>query len=162
MTTKLAGRLGALLAAAAFALSACGPAATPSPSAVTTFSPGGEGTTVDVTLQEFAVVPSVASATAGDVTFNLTNSGPDDPHEFVIIKTDLDAGALPTDENGAVDEAGEGIEVIDEVEEIEVGATAELTATLEAGNYVLICNIWDEDEQEAHYQKGMHTAFTVN
>jgi hypothetical protein len=33
---------------------------------------------------------------------------------------------------------------------------------LEAGNYVLICNIWDEDEQEAHYLEGMRTTFTVS
>jgi hypothetical protein len=32
---------------------------------------------------------------------------------------------------------------------------------LDAGNYVLICNIWDEDEQESHYQEGMRAAFTV-
>jgi hypothetical protein len=32
---------------------------------------------------------------------------------------------------------------------------------LEAGNYVLICNIWDEGEQEAHYQEGMRTTFEV-
>jgi hypothetical protein len=32
---------------------------------------------------------------------------------------------------------------------------------LEAGNYVLICNIWDEEEREAHYGMGMRTAFSV-
>ena len=37
-----------------------------------------------------------------------------------------------------------------------------MTLDLEAGNYVLICNIWDEDEQEAHYQEGMRTTFTVS
>ena len=163
MTPNLHAVMGGLLAAATLAVAACGPAgATTAPSVAITFSPGGAGATVDVTLQEFAVVTSAASATAGDVTFNLTNSGPDDTHEFVIVKTDLDAGALPTDANGAVDEAGEGMEVIDEVEDLAVGATAELTATLAAGKYVLICNIWDETEGEAHYAKGMRTAFTVD
>jgi hypothetical protein len=37
-----------------------------------------------------------------------------------------------------------------------------VTLDLEAGNYVFICNIWDEDEQEAHYQEGMRTSFTVS
>lgn len=119
------------------------------------------GTTVNVTLQEWAVLPDAETAPAGDVTFVVTNEGPDDVHEFVIIRTDLDPGDLPTDATGAVDEAGEGIEVIDEIEDIAVGDTAEVSATLEAGSYVLICNIYSEDEQEAHYAEGMRIAFTV-
>jgi uncharacterized cupredoxin-like copper-binding protein len=122
---------------------------------------GGEGTTIDVTLQEWAVVVSGTSAPAGEVTFAITNEGPEDIHEFVIFKTDLDIAELPTDENGVVDEAGEGIEVIDEVEDVEVGDSAELTVTLEAGSYALVCNIYDDDEGEAHYQMGMRTAFTA-
>jgi hypothetical protein len=122
---------------------------------------GGEETTVDVTLQEFAVLPAQDSAPAGTITFQVENTGPDDIHEFVVLKTDLAPDALPTDENGAVTEEGEGIEVIDEIEDIPVGETPSLTVDLDAGNYVLICNIWDEEEQEAHYAQGMRTAFTV-
>ena len=85
-------------------------------------------TTVDVAVQEFSVVPSTDSAPAGEVTFSITNDGPDDIHEFVVIRTDLDPAELPTDENGAVDEDGEGIEVVDEIEEIPVGETEELTS----------------------------------
>jgi uncharacterized cupredoxin-like copper-binding protein len=120
-----------------------------------------EATTLDVELQEFAVIPAQDSVPAGSITFNVENTGPDDVHEFVVIKTDLAPDALPTDENGAVDEAGEGIEMIDEIEDIPVGETPSLTVDLDAGNYVLICNIWDEEEQEAHYAMGMRTAFTV-
>jgi uncharacterized cupredoxin-like copper-binding protein len=120
-----------------------------------------EATTIDVTLQEFAVIPAQDSAPAGSITFQVENTGPDDVHEFVVIKTDLAPDALPTDENGAVDEGGEGMEVIDEIEDIPVGDTPSLTVDLDAGNYVLICNIWDEEEQEAHYQMGMRTGFTV-
>ena len=83
--------------------------------------PSAGGTTVNVTLQEWAVLPDPASAAAGDVTFSITNDGPEDIHEFVVIATDLEPGALPTDEAGAVDESGEGIEVIDEIEEVPVG-----------------------------------------
>jgi len=116
-------------------------------------------TTVDVAVQEFSVTPSTDSAPAGEVTFSITNDGPDDIHEFVVIRTDLDPAELPTDENGAVDEDGEGIEVVDEIEEIPVGETEELTVTLEPGAYALICNRFDEDENEAHYEMGMHAAF---
>ena len=85
-------------------------------------------------------------------------------HEFVIIKTDLEPDALPTAADGSVDEAGAGIEVIDEIEDIPAGESADpLAVDLEAGSYVLICNIVDEDVSppESHYQEGMHTAFTV-
>jgi uncharacterized cupredoxin-like copper-binding protein len=116
---------------------------------------------VDVTLQEFAVIPSEATVGAGEVTFDVTNEGPDDVHEFVVIRTDLSPEALPTVEDGSVDEAGEGLEVIDEIEDIPVGDSSSLTVDLEAGNYVLICNIYDATEDEAHYQEGMRVAFTV-
>jgi uncharacterized cupredoxin-like copper-binding protein len=124
-------------------------------------SQGGTTSTVDVTLQEWAVVPTTATATAGDVTFDVTNTGPEDVHEFVILQTDLAPDALPTDDTGAVSEEGEGIVVVDEIEDIAVGANQSLTAALAAGKYVLICNIYSAEENEAHYQMGMRTAFTV-
>lgn len=122
---------------------------------------GGGGSTVAVTLQEFAVIPAPATAAAGDVTFAVSNVGPDDVHEFVVFKTDLEPGALPTGADGTVDEAGEGLTLIDEIEDIAVGDAPTLSVNLEAGNYALICNIYDESEQEAHYQEGMFVAFTV-
>lgn len=125
-------------------------------------SPAGEASSVNVTLQEWAVVPDAASASAGTVTFTVINTGPEDVHEFVILKTDLDAGSLPVDATGTVTEEGEGISVVDEIEDIPVGATQELTVTLEPGKYVLLCNIYAADEQEAHYKLGMRADFTVN
>jgi uncharacterized cupredoxin-like copper-binding protein len=147
----------ALLAAGSLALVGCTTGGTsPSPAG------GGAGaTTVAVTLQEWAVVPAANSAPAGEVTFEVTNDGPEDVHEFVVIKTDLDVGELPTDADGALDEAGEGMEVIDEIEDVPVGETQTLTVDVDAGNYALVCNIWDEEEGEAHYQMGMRTAFMV-
>jgi uncharacterized cupredoxin-like copper-binding protein len=121
----------------------------------------GGATTVDVTVQEFAVIPASSSAPAGDVTFDVTNKGPDDTHEFVVFKTDLAPDALPTVADGSVDEEGEGLEAIDEIEDIAVGDTPTLTVSLDAGNYVFICNVYDKAEKEAHYQEGMRVAFTV-
>lgn len=121
----------------------------------------GEGATIEVTLQEWAVVVSDTSAPAGEVTFAITNEGPDDIHEFVIFRTDLDINDLPTDENGVVDESADGMEVVDEVEDVEIGDSVDLTVTLEAGSYALVCNVYSEDEDEAHYQMGMRTAFTA-
>jgi uncharacterized cupredoxin-like copper-binding protein len=124
---------------------------------------GDEGGTVDVTVQEFAVIPASPSVSAGEVTFNVTNEGPEDTHEFVVFKTDLAPDALPTAPDGSVDEEGEGVELIDEIEDIAVGDTPSLTVNLEAGSYVLICNIVEEEDGETivHYQQGMRTDFTV-
>ena len=150
-------RLAAAFAASALAIVGCTTAASPSATA----AGAGGGTTVAVTLQEWAVLLAADSAAAGDVTFEVTNDGPEDVHEFVVIRTDLEPADLPTDADGAVEEAGEGMEVVDEIEDIPVGETQELTVALDAGKYVLICNIFSADENEAHYEMGMRSAFTV-
>jgi uncharacterized cupredoxin-like copper-binding protein len=74
-------------------------------------------------------------------------------HEFVIVSTDLAANSLPLDENGDVDE--DQINVVDEVEDLETGATQELSVNLPAGHYVLMCN------EPGHYAQGMYLDFTV-
>jgi uncharacterized cupredoxin-like copper-binding protein len=116
------------------------------------------GTTVDVALREFSVTPETASAPAGVVTFRVNNAGTT-THEFLVIKADLAPDALPTEENGAYEEDGEGTELVDEIEDINPGRTANLTVTLDEGNYVLICNMVNQGF--VHYALGMRTAFTV-
>jgi iron uptake system component EfeO len=149
-------RSAAVLVPVLLTLAACSPSASePAGSA------GAGATTVNVTLQEWAVVPDAETAPAGEITFAVTNDGPDDVHEFVILRTDLAPDDLPTDEHGAVDESGEGIELVDEIEDIPVGETQEVTVDLEAGNYVLLCNIYSADEDEAHFAEGMRIAFVV-
>jgi len=123
--------------------------------------PKPEGATqVDVTLQEWAVVTSTPSVAAGELYFLVTNSGPDDPHEFVIIRSDEAPDALPTVE-GKVPE--DEIDLVDEIEPFTPGSAASITVNLEAGNYVLICNIAEieDGELESHYELGMRTAFIV-
>jgi uncharacterized cupredoxin-like copper-binding protein len=122
----------------------------------------GGGGPVQITLQEFAIATVPATAAAGSVSFDIENKGPDDAHEFVVFRTDLAPTELPTLANGSVDEEGEGLELIDEVEEIEPGDSGNLTVDLDAGAYVFICNIYDKKEHEAHYEEGMRTAFTVS
>lgn len=122
-----------------------------------------EGATVNVNLTEFSVSPDPESAPAGSITFNASNIGGED-HELVVIRTDLAPDALPTADDGSVDEAGEGIEVIDEIEEFAPGGEESLTLDLEAGNYVLICNIVETEatgEVSSHYASGMTAAFEV-
>jgi uncharacterized cupredoxin-like copper-binding protein len=122
------------------------------------------GGNVDVALQEWAVVPAQSSVSAGPVTFKVTNNGPDDPHEMVIIKTTLGPGDLPTNEFGKVDEEGAGLETIGEIEEFDPSKTETATFDLAAGSYVLICNILQDEpdgSKEAHYTMGMYIPFTV-
>src|SRR4029453_625430 len=99
--------------------------------------------------------PGPDRASAGDVTFDVTNDA-DQTHEFVVFQTDLAPDQLPTDDGGDVDEAGEGVELVDEIEDIEGGSTQSLTVNLDTGSYVLICNL------PGHYAQGMHTGFTVS
>lgn len=115
----------------------------------------GGGGAVAVTLADFSVTPDPTSAPAGDVTFDVTNDA-QQTHEFVVFKTDLAEDQLPTDENGDVDESGEGIELVDEIEDIEGGSTQSLSVNLDGASYVLICNL------PGHYQAGMHASFTVS
>lgn len=120
-----------------------------------------DGTEVDVTLSEFVVQPDAASAAAGDVEFKAENEGSDE-HEFVVVKAD-DASLLPTDADGAVDEeALEPGQLIGEIEGLAPGADGETTLSLDAGTYVLFCNIVDEEPDgtiESHFNEGMFTTF---
>lgn len=122
------------------------------------------GSVVNVTLQEWAVIPDTMSVPAGSVTFNAQNVGPMDPHELVIVRTDLPAGELPTRDDGSFDEDAEGVEVVAEIEEFDVGGTESLTLDLEPGHYALLCNLVEEEdgELEAHYQMGMWIDFEVS
>jgi uncharacterized cupredoxin-like copper-binding protein len=113
---------------------------------------GTEGA-IGVELSDFQIDLDESSAPAGEVTFAVDNKGPS-VHEFVVFQTDLAPEDLPVDDNGDVAE-DEEFAPVDEIEDIAVDATPELTVDLGAGSYVLICNI------AGHYRQGMHTSFTV-
>jgi uncharacterized cupredoxin-like copper-binding protein len=115
-------------------------------------------TKIDVALTTYKIVMSADSARSGDIVFHVHNDATDLTHEFVIFKTDLPADQLPLNSEGAVDEEGPGVTHVDEVE-VEAGQAADLAVNLESGNYVMICNI--NDNNEMHYQHGMYMAFTV-
>jgi uncharacterized cupredoxin-like copper-binding protein len=122
---------------------------------------GGEE--VNVVVSEFMVEPDPESVGAGEVTFVVDNQG-GDVHEFLVVDADS-ADDLPVDDDGAFDEAAFGEDkVLDEVEDIESGDTAELTLDLDAGTYVLLCNVVEEEESgevESHFKEGMHATLTV-
>jgi hypothetical protein len=119
-----------------------------------------EGTVVDVTLAEFSVTPAETSAPPGKVTFHVTNVG-EDMHEFLVVKTNLPPGGLPTNPDGSYEEDGPGTEVVEEIELLNPGQTKNLTVNLASGAYVLLCNMVmeEDDELEVHYALGMRTGF---
>jgi hypothetical protein len=115
-------------------VSASGEAAGPG---VVTTKPA-DAAQIDVVLREWAVQPAQTTVRPGQVYFLVDNQGPEDPHEFVIIKTDLAPTALPF-ENNLVPE--NRVDIIDEIEPFSPRSRASITVNLTAGNYALICNI---------------------
>lgn len=113
--------------------------------------PSGDG--IPVTLTDFAIDVAETSAPAGTVAFSITNDGPT-VHEFEVLRTDTPADALPVD-SGVVQTTADGIEIVDEVEEITPSTDTSLSVDLEPGVYALICNI------SGHYGSGMFASFTV-
>ena len=118
-------------------------------------SGGGAGADVDIdiTLKDFSIAASPSSASAGELTFSATNDGPS-IHEFEIltVPAGVDADALPVSSEVA---DTEGLTLVDEVEDIAPGTSAELTVSLEPGMYAVICNL------PGHYEQGMHTTLVV-
>jgi uncharacterized cupredoxin-like copper-binding protein len=135
-------RHACVYASLALVLVACSPSST-----------GSSGRVFDVTIKDFKVLPSSASAPGGLVTIDVWNSGPT-THEFVIVRTDLPDDQLPIGADGlSVDE--DGLEPVDEIEGIEDGTSGQVTVRLQPGNYVFFCNF------EGHYLAGMHADVEV-
>ncbi len=122
-----------------------------------------QGTDVLVRLTEWMVTPSVALVGPGIVSFVAENAGKED-HELVVVRGDS-AEALPKDADGAMDEAKlpEGA-LIGEIEPMAAGQLCRGNFALQAGRYVLACNVVDKEEDgvaESHFAEGMHTVFRV-
>lgn len=134
-------RFAALAGVLAIAATSCGGSG----------SGGGATGDVVVTLKDFSLSAKPGTFSAGDITFGIQNDGPS-AHEFVILRTDDAPDALPV-ENGLIPE--DQVDLVDEAEDIAPGTNTSLSVNLEPGSYVLVCNL------PAHYEAGMHAAFTV-
>lgn len=122
-----------------------------------------QGTDVLVKLSEWKIEPGVAGVAPGIISFVAENSG-QDPHELVVVKADS-AAALPKDADGALDETKlpEGA-LIGEIEPMEPGQLCRGNFALQAGAYMLVCNIVEKEADgvtESHLAEGMVTNFTV-
>ncbi len=110
-----------------------------------------EVATVAVTLADDSVTLDPAEVTAGPVRLVASNEG-SMTHEIEIL-----AGADPGVELVVKSQVAitEGLELVDEVEDIVPGATGELTVDLEPGTYLVMCNL------PGHYAAGMSAYLTV-
>ena len=113
-------------------------------------STGGEGD-VEVSLRDDAVTLSPASADVGSVTFAATNDG-SVTHEIEVFSGDVDPSTLPIENNVA---STDGLQLIDEIEDITPGSSADLTIDLETGAYVVMCNL------PGHFEQGMYASLEV-
>jgi hypothetical protein len=87
------------------------------------------------------------------------------PVTLIVVVRAASAEALPTDADGAVveDELPDGA-LIGEIEDIESQSSKSVSLDLEAGSYVLFCNITEELDDgsiESHFAEGMHSGFEV-
>ena len=115
---------------------------------------GGSDADVVVTMRDDAITLSNDAPAAGDLSFEGVNEGTL-THEFEVfgVPEGVDANDLPLD--GDTARADEMLEVIDEVEDIAPGTSAELSLNLQPGDYAVLCNL------PGHYANGMHATFTV-
>ncbi len=106
-----------------------------------------------MTLDEFSVKASPDAVEAGPTSFDIRNTGSVE-HDFLVLDTDRDPDDLPL-EKGKVDTKARGIKELGHVHTIRSGRKTTEEVDLDAGRYLLICNV------EGHFQSGMHTPFQV-
>jgi len=92
---------------------------------------------------------------SGKITFIAINSSSDIEHEMVVARLkNPKSGLIYDDNSGGVNEDKKDMN-IGEIPELKPGKTGALTLNLEAGTYVLYCNV------PGHYASGMWTILTV-
>lgn len=115
-------------------------------------TPAAGSTTVSVALTDSKITASTLTVPAGNVTFDVKNTG-SMVHELVVLKTSLAEDKIGPDANepGKVSEDGN----VGETDEMDAGTSKTFSLILGPGHYVLICN------EVGHYALGMHATFTV-
>lgn len=104
-------------------------------------------------VDEYGIELGSSSAPEGEVEFSVRNDG-EVAHQLVVLRTKQDADDLPV-KDGVVRTDAKGIDEVGSIQLLASGASESLRVDLEAGSYVLICNI------AGHYPSGMHAPFRV-
>ena len=144
-------RLAALLVAGALVAIGCGEdRGASSTSTSTTAGSSSGGQEIEVGLNEWKVTVEAPSVGKGDVKFEADNEGKT-PHELVVVKSDTKAGDLKV-EGGKAKIDGE---TLGTASNVGPGEHKDVEVELEAGHYILLCNL------PGHYEQGMSTDLDV-
>jgi len=120
-------------------------------------------TTVKVELQDSStgavngmrLKTSRPSAPAGQVTFQVVNQSKSKEHEMLVVKSDAASpSALPYEAGADMVDLSK-TETVGQVEDLEPGASGNVTVDLQPGSYLLICN------EPGHAHQGMWRRFKV-
>ena len=141
ITERLFGRIAMLALVAGLVASSCAQTLETLPSDVQ----------LTVDMKEYSITLSPATVKAGVVKIGIRNVGTM-VHDFDLIKTDLAPDKLPIDGASAKAKT-DGL--VKQMINIAQGRVTTLEANLEAGHYVIICNV------AGHYQLGMRAELTV-
>ncbi len=101
-----------------------------------------------------AIRTDTSTVKAGTVTFDVTNRSRNLVHEMLVVAVANPDVQLPydSDDQRVVEDE---INSLGETEEMQPGASKDLTLDLKPGTYLLICNV------AGHYAAGMWTVLTV-
>jgi hypothetical protein len=122
---------------------------------------GKSSSKVSAALEEWEITPQPAEIRPGKVDFTVVNNGAK-VHQFIVVKSDLPPGQLPTTADNSVDLAK--LNVAGMIEAIQPGASANLQLELFPGKYVFICNLVSQNPSgpaDPHYLNGMAAGFFV-
>jgi uncharacterized cupredoxin-like copper-binding protein len=121
----------------------------------------GRSTTVNVSLREWSVEPSVSQLQAAKVEFVVQNAGTL-PHQFIVLSSDAAPGDLPL-LAGKVDE--DKVIKVAELEPMAPGQSQTVSVKLPAGKYLLICNLTSpgvaDQPAVSHYRNEMVASLLV-
>ena len=94
------------------------------------------------------------TVSAGKVTFIVTNTSGEHPHEMIVAPVADDSALMPfNDKENRVDE--DKSNSLGEVAELEPGKSGSISLDLKPGKYVLYCNV------PGHFMTGMWTLLNV-
>lgn len=129
------------------------------------FAGCGSNTSVEkvtIDLNEWSIKVDPATIQKGTLEFTINNDG-QKSHELEILQTNIPPDKLPTKSDGSVDTGAADIKVAHTVDAIDGGDKTSRTFAMDAGTYVLISNLVDDDngQKTAQYARGMYTSFTI-
>ncbi len=98
---------------------------------------------------------SRASASAGKITFQVTNDSASITHELLVspVKNFMNFGYKPDAAEARVDEGS--MNIIEETHGMKPGTYKSITVDLKPGKYIIVCN------KPGHFSDGMFLPFVV-